>query len=69
MGEDWFSTHSVTAALHIRAEQVQKWIDQGRLKCRRVHSGGLTRQIIVADDFCAFCKEHRHEIVGYRQRR
>jgi hypothetical protein len=66
MGQDWFTKHTLAEALHIRAEAVQKWIDRGWLKCRTVRNGGLQRQIIDAEDFCAFCKEHRHEIVGHR---
>jgi hypothetical protein len=31
-----------------------------------VQTGRLTRQIIEADDFCAFCKQHRSEILGRR---
>jgi hypothetical protein len=66
MGQDWFTKHNLAVALHVRAEEVQKWIDRGWLKCRIVRTNGLERQLIDATDFCAFCKEHHHEIVGYR---
>ncbi len=66
MGQDWFTKHTLAEALHVRAEEVQKWIDHGLLKCRTVRTGGLERQIIDAEDFCNFCKQHRREIVGHR---
>ncbi len=66
MGQDWFTKHSLAEALHIRAEEVQRWIDRGLLKCRNVRAGGIQRQIIDAEDFCEFCKQHRREIVGHR---
>jgi hypothetical protein len=66
MGQDWFSKHALAEALHVRADEVEKWIDRGWLKCRLVGSDGLQRQMIDADDFCDFCKQHRQEIVGNR---
>jgi hypothetical protein len=66
MGEDWFTKHALAEALHIRTEEVQKWIDRGWLKCRTVGIDGLKGQLIDADDFCEFCKQHRREIVGNR---
>jgi hypothetical protein len=66
MGQDWFTKYTLAEALHVRAEDVQRWIDRGWLPCRTVQTGRLTRQIIEADDFCAFCKQHRSEILGRR---
>jgi len=66
MGQDWFTKHSLARALHVRAEEVQRWIDQGLLKCRIVEATGLQRQVIDAEAFCEFCKEHSREIVGRR---
>jgi hypothetical protein len=66
MGEDWFTKHALAEALHVRSEQVQQWIDRGWLKSRVVPTGGLKREVIDADDFCQFCKQHRSEIVGRR---
>jgi hypothetical protein len=66
IGQDWFTKHSLADALHIRAEEVQKWIDRGLLRSRIFETSGLQRQIIDADDFCDFCKRHRREIVGHR---
>jgi hypothetical protein len=66
MGQDWFSKHALAEALHVRADVVQRWIDRGWLKCRMAGSEGLDRQMIDADDFCDFCKQHRKEIVGNR---
>ena len=66
MGQDWFTKYTLAEALHIRAEEVQKWIDRGWLQCRIVHTGRLKKEIIDAADFCEFCKRHRTEIVGRR---
>jgi len=66
IGQDWFTKYTLAEALHIRAEEVQKWIDRGWLKCRTVETGRLKKQIIDAGDFCEFCKQHRAEIVGRR---
>lgn len=66
MGQDWFTKHTLAEALHVRADEVQKWIDQGLLRCRIVNANGLQRQIIDAEDFCDFCRQHRGEIVGRR---
>lgn len=66
MGEDWFTKYTLARALHIRVEEIQKWIDQGWLKARTVGSDGLRREVIDAEDFCQFCKQHRKEVVGRR---
>jgi hypothetical protein len=66
MGQDWFTKYTLAEALHVRAEEVQRWIDRGWLKCRIVQTGRLKKEIIDAADFCEFCKRHRTEIVGRR---
>jgi hypothetical protein len=66
MGEDWFTKHTLARALHIRVEEVQKWIDRGWLKTRKMGSDELRREVIEAEDFCQFCKQHRREVVGRR---
>jgi len=66
IGQDWFTKHALAEALHVRAAEVQKWIDQGWLKCRVVGTDGLKRQRIDAKDFCDFCKQHRRQVVGNR---
>lgn len=66
MGEDWFTKHALAGVLHVRADEVQKWIDRGWLKSRIVGTNGVKRQLIDADDFCEFCKQHRREVVGNR---
>jgi hypothetical protein len=66
MGKDWFTKHALAEALHVRADEVQKWIDRGWLKCRIVPDNGLRRELIEAEDFCEFCKQHDREIVGNR---
>jgi hypothetical protein len=32
MGQDWFTKYTLAEALHIRAEEVQEWIDRGWLQ-------------------------------------
>jgi hypothetical protein len=66
MGQDWFTKYTLAEALHIRAEEVQRWIALGWLKCRVVQTGKLQREIIDADDFSEFCKGHSKEVVGRR---
>ncbi len=66
MGQDWFTKYTLAEALHIRAEEVQRWISLGWLKCRLAQTGKLQREIIDADDFSEFCKEHGKEVVGRR---
>lgn len=66
MGQDWFTKYTLAEALHIRAEEVQRWISLGWLKCRLVKTGKLQREIIDADDFSEFCKGHSREVVGRR---
>jgi hypothetical protein len=66
MGQDWFTKYTLAVALHTRAEEVQRWISLGWLKCRLVQTGRLQREIIDADDFTAFCKQHGKEVLGRR---
>jgi hypothetical protein len=66
MGQDWFTKYTLAEALHIRAEEVQRWISLGWLRCRVVQTGKLQREIIDADDFSEFCKGHSREVVGRR---
>jgi hypothetical protein len=66
MGLDSFTKHTLAEALHVRADEVQKWIDRGLLRSRIIETNGLRRKIIDAEDFCDFCKGHRREIVGHR---
>jgi hypothetical protein len=66
MGQDWFTPYTLAEALHIRADQVQRWISLGWLKCRVVHPGKVEREIIDADAFSEFCKAHSREVVGRR---
>jgi hypothetical protein len=66
MGREWFTAYTLATALHIRVEEVQKWIARGWLKSRIVETGKLKKHIIDPDDFARFCKVHRKEIVGRR---
>jgi hypothetical protein len=63
---EWFTKYTLAEALHIRHDEVQKWIDRGWLKSRNLQTSGLKMQIIDPDDFCKFFKEHGREVVGRR---
>jgi hypothetical protein len=67
-GREWFTKYTLAEALHIRPDEVQKWIDRGWLKSRSFQTSGLKMQIIDPDDFCKFFKEHGREVVGRRLR-
>jgi len=66
MGFDWFTPSTLSKALHIRAAEVNRWIEQGWLRTRIVQIGKSQRRIIDADAFVEFCREHSREIVGRR---
>lgn len=68
MGRDWFTIYTLAEALHTRSTQIQSWIDCGWLKTRSVETGRLRREIIEADAFAEFCKQHGKAVVGRRLR-
>jgi hypothetical protein len=65
-GRDWFTIYSLAEALHIRSDEVQRWIDQGWLKCRIVETTGVKKRIIDPDDFSDFVKLYGPSVVGRR---
>jgi hypothetical protein len=65
-GRDWFTVYSLAEALHVRSDEVQKWIDHGWLKCRIVETTGVRKRIIDPDDFSEFVKQHGRAVVGRR---
>ena len=65
-GREWFTKFSLSRALHTRPDEIQKWIDRGWLKSRSLSTAGATANIIHADDFCQFVKEHGRAVVGRR---
>jgi hypothetical protein len=69
MGRDWFTVYTLAEALHLRVQEVQRWMDQGWLPSRVVATGGLSKRIIHADDFAAFCKTHATKVIGRRLHR
>ncbi len=55
MGQDWFTKHTLAEALHVRADEVQKWIDDGLLRCRIVDAkvfrvNNLSLEAVCIDD-------------------
>jgi len=65
-GRDWFTVYSLAEALHVRSDEVQKWIDHGWLKCRIVETTGVKKRIIDPDDFSDFVKQYGRAVVGRR---
>jgi hypothetical protein len=65
-GRDWFTVYSLAEALHVRSDEVQKWIDHGWLKCRIVETTGVKKRIIDPDDFSEFVKQYGRAVVGRR---
>jgi hypothetical protein len=65
-GRDWFTIYTLAEALHIRSNEVQRWIDQGWLKCRVVETTGVKKRIIDPDDFSDFVKQYGPSVVGRR---
>ena len=65
-GREWFTKFSLSRALHTRPDEIQKWIEFGWLKSRTMNTAGVQAQIIYADDFCEFVREHGRKVVGRR---
>jgi hypothetical protein len=65
-GRDWFTVYSLAEALHIRSDEVRRWIDHGWLKCRVVETTGVKKRIIDPDDFSEFVKRYGPSVVGRR---
>jgi hypothetical protein len=66
IGPDWFTQYALAEALHIRPQEVQKWIERGWLQASPVETGGLKKTIIRADAFSEFCDAYLSAIVGRR---
>ncbi len=66
MRKDGFTKYSLAALLHVRVEEVQRWIDEGWLTARVEGTEKMPRSVITADDFTAFCKKHREAVIGNR---
>jgi hypothetical protein len=65
-GREWFTKFSLSRALHTRPDEIQKWIDLGWLKSRALTTAGTEANIIHADDFCQFVKEHGRAVASRR---
>jgi hypothetical protein len=66
IGQDWFTKHTLAEALHVRPEEVEKWIDRGLLRSRVVETSGLRKQIIGAEDFAISASDTANEIMRRR---
>lgn len=64
--KSWFTVHSLATSLHIRRQEVQRWITLGWLKSRFVQTGKLMKPVIDRNDFVEFCIRHRQEVIGKR---
>jgi hypothetical protein len=65
-GREWFTKFSLSRALHTRPDEIQKWIALGWLKSRSLTTAGTKANIIHADDFCRFVKEHGRAVASRR---
>jgi hypothetical protein len=65
-GREWFTKFSLSRALHTRPDEIQKWIDLGWLKSSALTTAGTKANIIHADDFCQFVKQHGRAVVSRR---
>ena len=63
---EWFTVSLLAQALHVGRDEVRKWVDRGWLQCRVVQSQSVKVQIIDAEDFCSFVKNHGREVIGNR---
>jgi hypothetical protein len=66
MGKDSFTKYSLAALLHVRPEEIQKWIDKGWLASHVEGTENLPRVVISGDDFTNFCKRYQKLVVGNR---
>jgi hypothetical protein len=64
--KDFYSLRQVAAILHIRKEQVDKWIKKGWLQATTVQGNKIRRTMIKPLDLARFCREHKEEIIGNR---
>jgi hypothetical protein len=65
-GREWFTKYSLSRVLHTRPDEIQKWMDRGWLKSRSLTNAGTKAEIIHADDFCQFVKDHGRAAVSRR---
>jgi hypothetical protein len=65
-GRECFTKCSLSRVLHTRPDEIQKWIDLGWLKSRALTTAGTKANIIHADDFCEFVKEHGRAVASRR---
>ena len=63
---EWFTISLLAQALHISRDEVRRWVDRGWLECHFVQAQSVKVQIIDADNFCSFVKNHGREVIGNR---
>ena len=56
MGQDWFTKYTLAEALHIRADEIERWISLRLGEMPRRSDRKATEEIIEADDFSEFSK-------------
>jgi hypothetical protein len=66
MRKDGFTKYSLAALLHVRVEEVERWIAKGWLAARLEGTEKMPRTVITADDFSVFCKKYRETVIGNR---
>ena len=63
---EWFTVSLLAQALHVGRDEVRRWITRGWLQCRVVQAQNVKRQVIDAEDFCCFVKNHGRQVIGNR---
>jgi hypothetical protein len=63
---EWFTVSLLAQALHIGRDEVRRWINRGWLQSRVVQAQNVKRQVIDAEDFCCFVKNHGRDVIGNR---
>ena len=63
---EWFTPSMLAQVLHVSRDEVRRWIYRGWLRCRIVEAQSVKIQVINADDFCEFVKDHGRQVIGNR---
>ena len=66
MGEGGFTKYTLAVALNVGVQRIEDWIARGWLNGREIESGQARRTIILAEDFCDFCRKHTKDVIGNR---
>ena len=66
LGKGGFTKYTLAVVLNVEVQRIENWIARGWLKGREIESGQARRTIILAEDFCDFCRKHTKDVIGNR---